>query len=54
MYNVVMESGCDFAIERREIGKRKVTRLVILVSQEQYYIENRSSKAALNLIIHKG
>lgn len=53
VYNVVMESGCDFAVERREIGKRKTTRLVILVSQEQYYIENGSSKEALTRSLFK-
>ena len=53
VYSVVMESGCDFAIARREVGKRKVTRLVILVSQEQYYIESGSSKEALTRSMFK-
>ncbi len=46
-YHVIMQSGCDFAIERVENRKRKGTRLVILVSQEQYYIEEGTQRNPL-------
>lgn len=35
-YRVLFQSGCDFGIEKR-VGK-KVSRLIILVSREQYYV----------------
>ena len=37
-YKVLIQSGCDFVIERRE-ERKKAERLVILVSQKMYYIE---------------
>ncbi|MBR4769019.1 MAG: hypothetical protein IK088_08595, partial [Lachnospiraceae bacterium] len=46
-YMVTIQSGCDFAVERRDQGKRTVTRLVVLVSQLQYYIEKGTEREAL-------
>lgn len=47
VYRVFMQSGCDFAVSRREKGKKKETRLVIIVSQDQYYIEEDGTKKPL-------
>ena len=46
VYDVVMESGCDFAIERSKKGRASRSRLVILVSQQQYYIESCSGRVS--------
>ncbi len=46
-YHVIMESGCDFAVERREKGKRRVSRLVVLASQGQSYIEEGGTRKKL-------
>lgn len=40
-YKVLIQSGCDFVVERRENNNSK--RLVVLVSQKQFYIESDSS-----------
>ncbi|MCR5733084.1 MAG: PcfJ domain-containing protein [Lachnospiraceae bacterium] len=47
-FHVVMESGCDFAIERIDSISRKKARLVFIVSQEQYYIEEGSLRKRLS------
>ena len=46
-YSVVMQSGCDFAVERSEKGRVTKSRLVMLVSQKQFYIETGSKREAL-------
>ncbi len=42
-YNVVVESGCDFIVEKKEKNKGS-ERLVILISKKQYYIIKGSSQ----------
>ncbi len=46
-YHVIMESGCDFAVERREKGKKRTSRFVVLVSQGQGYIEENGTRKKL-------
>lgn len=46
-YRVLMESGCDFAVERREKGNNNIARLVVLVSQNQSYVEQNGIRKKL-------
>ena len=47
-YRVIMQSGCDFAIERTRKNQKGSVRLVILVSREQYYLEENGKVRRLN------
>ncbi len=47
-YRVIMESGCDFAIQRKSKESNKEATLVILISQSQFYIEANGKKRILN------
>ncbi len=46
-YQVVMQSGCDFAVRRNEKGRKRYSLLVILPSQQQYYIEEGNTRKRL-------
>ena len=52
-YQVVMQSGCDFAVRRNVRGRKKYTLLVILPSQEQYYIEEGNTRKKLTAALLK-
>lgn len=53
-YQVVMQSGCDFAVRRNEKGRKRYSLLVILPSQQQYYIEEGKTRKRLTAALLKG